>query len=151
LSAPVAVAVLVWLAAAAPARASVYWANSGGGSGTTIGRANADGSGTRQDFIAGASGPEGVAVDGAHVYWANGGTHSIGRANLDGSSPEPSFVTGASDPFGVAVDGAHVYWTSTTPRSDRASCSSTTRASISPIRPSRSWSRASALDGTRSH
>src|SRR5690242_15663632 len=102
------------LAMAAPARASVYWTNPGGGSGMTIGRANADGSAVKQDLISGASGPEGVAVDGAHIYWANPGTHSIGRANLDGSSPNPGFISGASDPYGVAVDGAHIYWTNVT-------------------------------------
>ena len=40
----------------------------------TIGRANLDGTGADQSFITGASTPLGVAVDGAHVYWANGGT-----------------------------------------------------------------------------
>ncbi|HET6870780.1 MAG TPA: PKD domain-containing protein, partial [Solirubrobacteraceae bacterium] len=99
------------LVEAAPARAFVYWTNSGGGSGTTIGRANADGTGVDQAFVGGASGLEDVAVDAAHIYWANGGTHSIGRSNLDASSPDPTFISGASDPFGVAVDGAHVYWT----------------------------------------
>ena len=102
-------------ALAAPAHAFVYWSNFADGTGTTIGRASADdGQGAAQDFIDGASGPEGVAVDGAHIYWANGGTHSIGRANLDGSSPQPDFIPGASDPFGVAVDGSHVYWTNVT-------------------------------------
>jgi hypothetical protein len=46
---------------AAQASASVYWTNY---SGNTIGRANLDGSDPVQSFITGASGPEGLAVDG---------------------------------------------------------------------------------------
>jgi virginiamycin B lyase len=75
----------------------------------SIGRANLDGSGAEFVFIElGAVIPNGVAVDGAHVYWGTGGT--IGRANLDGSGVDQSFITGASFADGVAVDGAHVYW-----------------------------------------
>ena len=51
-----------------------------------------------------------MAVDGAHVYWANYGTDTIGRAKLNGTGAEQSFITGASHPWGVAVDGVHVYW-----------------------------------------
>ena len=82
-------------AVAAPAGAFVYWANQSGGSGTTIGRAETDGTGATQDFITGVSAPIGVAIDGAHIYWANEKTNSIGRANLDGSVPNQSFITGA--------------------------------------------------------
>ena len=39
--------------------------------GGSIGRANLDGTGVEPDFITGAGDPVGVAVDGAHVYWAN--------------------------------------------------------------------------------
>jgi virginiamycin B lyase len=107
----VVAAALVWLTVAAPARASVYWANQAGGSGTTIGRAATDGSDADQSFITGASAPIGVAVDGSYIYWANEKTNSIGRANLDGSGVNPGFIADAQDPFGVAVDGAHIYWT----------------------------------------
>jgi virginiamycin B lyase len=92
-------------ALAAPADAFVYWANSGTNS---IARANLDGTGADQSFITGANAPEGVAVDGAHIYWANRAT--IGRANLDGTGANQDFITGAPNPSGVAVDGAHVYW-----------------------------------------
>jgi hypothetical protein len=52
--------------------------------------------------------PVGLAVDGAHVYWASlEAPDAICRANLDGTGVEPGFVTGASDPVGVAVDGGH--------------------------------------------
>ena len=100
----------VTLASVSSADAFVYWANVGGAAGTTIGRANLDGSSPNQSFITGASAPCGVAVNSAHIYWANSTTGTIGRANLDGTSPEQSLVTGADAPCGVAVDAAHVYW-----------------------------------------
>ena len=62
----------------------------------TIGRANLDGTGVNQNFITGASDPNGVAVDANHVYWANYVTNAIGRANLDGTGVNQSFITGAS-------------------------------------------------------
>lgn len=108
-------AALVALALPASAGAFVYWANTG----STIGRANLDGSGANSNFLA--SGQAcGVAVDRSHIYWtgnANGktGEGTIGRANLDGSAPEPNFITGASNPCGLAVDGAHIYWSDTVP------------------------------------
>ena len=93
----------------ASAGAYVYWANYT--SGATIGRANLNGTGANQSFISGASQPEGVAVDAAHIYWANAGTNTIGRASLDGGEVNQSFITGANRPEGVAVDAAHIYWT----------------------------------------
>jgi hypothetical protein len=60
--------------------------------------------------------PLGVAVDGAHIYWA-GAANTIARSNLDGTGVNKSFITNPSPPpsssvYGLAVDGAHVYWTS---------------------------------------
>jgi sugar lactone lactonase YvrE len=76
----------------------------------SIGRANLDGTGVDQSFVPTASAAYGVAVDGAHVYWVNGGSTTIGRANLDGSGINQAFISGATTPRGPAVDGAHVYW-----------------------------------------
>src|SRR5262245_57173888 len=81
---------LLALALAPRAGAAVYWGNAIGPvfglPGTTIGRANNDGTGVDLNFIGGASTPEAVAVDTAHVYWINEtDNHSIGRANLDGT------------------------------------------------------------------
>lgn len=95
---------------ASRADAFVYWAN-GGIDGTTIGRANNDGTGVDNNFITGAREPCGVAVDAKHIYWGNGiGAHTIGRANLDGSGVKQDFITGLSFPCGVAVNATHIYW-----------------------------------------
>lgn len=89
--------------------ASIYWAEPGffGPNGKRIGRANTvDGKGVDKSFIAGASGPCGLALDGSsHLFWANAGTGTIGRANTDGTGVSQSFVnTGGGEVCGVAVD-----------------------------------------------
>jgi virginiamycin B lyase len=110
--AAVALASLVFatLALAARADAFVYWTNSVD---NTMGRANVDGTGVDQGFF-GASNAQGVAVDGAHIYWTifEG---PIGRANLDGTDVNPNFAGGTSanpvsNPQGLAVDSGHLYW-----------------------------------------
>jgi hypothetical protein len=107
------------LALAPRAEAYVYWANAASTEtgGARIGRANLDGTGVNQSFVTGAGvlfGPEGVAVDAAHVYWTDFARGTIGRANLDGTGVDQSFITGAGTELclgGVAVDAGHVYWT----------------------------------------
>ncbi len=98
---------------------NLYWADSSRG---TIGRMQLPASPTGyadliservaidEAFVSGLVSPCGVAVDGAHIYWASRGGMAIGRANLDGSAPERTFISGVSTPCGVAVDGAHIYW-----------------------------------------
>lgn len=98
---------LLGLATAPGTQAHVYWANYGG---TTIGRANLDGTGVNQSFITGADSPSSVAVDGAHIYWGNYQSNTIGRSNLDGTGVNQSFII-ANSPTSVVVDGAHIYWT----------------------------------------
>ena len=109
--APVALAMLAvaTLTLASRADAFVYWTESAIG---TVGRANLDGSGANQDFVIGALGAQGVAVDSAHVYWTNSGPNAdrIGRANLDGTGVDPSFINTVVPAAGVAVDGANIYW-----------------------------------------
>ncbi len=97
---------------ASSARAYVYWANRGNGGGSTLGRANLDGTGANPSFISGATGPVGVTVDGSHVYWANafGSGMTLGRANLDGTGANQSFISSGDAPCGVAVDASHIYW-----------------------------------------
>ena len=84
----------------------IFWADLGGtvGSMAPIGRANLDGTGANPNFITGATNPDGLAVDGAHLYWANSGSGTIGRANLDGTGVNQGFITGAASPDGVALD-----------------------------------------------
>jgi len=91
-------------ALATQAGAYVYW------TGSTIGRANLDGSEVDQSFITGANGQWGVEVDAGHIYWANAFTDTIGRANLDGSEVDQSFITGASYPLGLAIGAGYIYW-----------------------------------------
>ena len=72
-------------------------------------------------FVAGRNGgfagnagavPFAVAVNSAHVYWANNGDDSIGRANLDGSGVDNHFITGVTQPTGVAVTSQYIFWSS---------------------------------------
>jgi virginiamycin B lyase len=104
----VAVAAL-WLPASAGAY--VYWANYNPQHGTTVGRANLDGTGADQTFITAATDSIGIAVDDNHVYWTNAFAGTIGRANLNGTGVNQFFITGINLPEGVAVDSKHVYWT----------------------------------------
>ena len=57
------------------ANAYVYWTNNN----NTIGRANLNGTGVNRNFIRGGRYPLGVAVDAAHVYWANDISHKIAQ------------------------------------------------------------------------
>jgi hypothetical protein len=101
------------------------------GSGTmpSLYRVNPDGSGL-QPLVSQVAAPpcgrfddlDAIALDGAHVNWADGLAGTIGRANLDGSQATDEFVNaaggdcgtvapGSRGPAGAAVDGTHVYWT----------------------------------------
>lgn len=66
---------------AAPANAYVYWGNT---TTNTIGRANLDGTGVNQSFIAGLKGVRGVAVNSTHIFWAMSFTTTVElRDHLD--------------------------------------------------------------------
>jgi hypothetical protein len=95
---------------ASRADAYVYYADEGvGGKNGTIGRAENDGRHPDLHFIA-AGHPRNLAVDGAHIYWAN--PQSIGRANLDGTDPDPDFIkTPSAFPADLAINSGHIYWT----------------------------------------
>ena len=121
-------AALVLLIAAPDASAYLYWTNANPSTtgSNTVGRAYLDGTGVTQSFIGGTQLPEGVAEDGAHVYWADFVSDSIGRANLDGTGVNPNFITGANSPDGLAVDGTYLYWANfTTPSIGRAKLNGT--------------------------
>ncbi|MGH2963596.1 MAG: hypothetical protein ACRDL3_15605 [Solirubrobacterales bacterium] len=104
-----ALLIVIALGFAPRAEGSIWWSNTFSDS---IGRANLDGSGANQSFIAGADDPCGVAVDRSHVYWTNPSSDvaTIGRARLNGTKVDQSFITGAASPCGVAADRKHVYW-----------------------------------------
>src|SRR6187399_1791718 len=74
-----------------------------------IGRTLLDGGEEDSAFI-GKAGIRGVAVDGAHVYWATQGEEAIGRANLELKGPEKGFIPLEGKPDGLAVDAGHLYW-----------------------------------------
>ena len=113
---------------APPAGAYIYWP-----SGSSISRANLDGTGVDRDFISGAAGPSavgpcGVAVDAKHIYWgtttlpASGGLSypSIARANLDGTGADRSFIVMPEPerPCHLAVGSGHIYWPTAYPYFD---------------------------------
>ena len=78
----------------------LYWTNLGS---NTIGEANVQGTGVKQRFITGAHEPTGMAVDAAHLYWAN--AHAIAKARLNGTRIVQRFVR-THEPYGVAVSQA---------------------------------------------
>jgi len=106
----------------------IYWSNTGlrdnsgdpidGGG--TIGRAELNGSGNvvkvEPAFICGASGPQGVAVNSTHIYWANAGqdplARTIGRAEIDGNGVEQKFFEphGSRTPYGIALSSTHLFF-----------------------------------------
>lgn len=96
----------------------IYWSNggpngcapSGTCDGSTIGRANLDGTGVNQSFITGASHPAKLAVDSNYIYWSNNYGSSIGRANLDGSGVNQRFIATYVPAGGIAVDHSYIYW-----------------------------------------
>jgi hypothetical protein len=139
----------VCLWGAGQADAYIYWTNF---SGHTVARANLDGTGVNQSFIAvTGGGPAGVAVDGSHIYWANADAGTIGRANLDGSGAQQNFITGLSTPTGVAVNASYIYWgnkgTDTIGRADLSGAPSSVNTSFvtSPV----SGPDGVAVDGSR--
>jgi virginiamycin B lyase len=108
-----AAAAVALVATASPSSAFVDWTNEHCGNsciGTTIGRANTDGTAAGEDFIRVAKDPIGVAVDIGHLYWANAGTQSIGRANLDGSEIDRNFIPSAGQPLMITPDDRRLYW-----------------------------------------
>src|SRR5947209_15877301 len=111
--------VVLALALASDAGAFIYWtgATPDGTSGA-IARARLDGSNVQPEFIlTGRFGPDSVAVDGGHVYWANGtlpdysrGAGSIARAGIAGSPVNEHLVWTVGSPGGAVVHGGFVYW-----------------------------------------
>jgi hypothetical protein len=97
--------------------AHVYWTNSGFSGnnsapydGTTIGRANLDGTGVNPSFITTGQGPFGIAVHASHLYWDTFFDFRIRRATLGG---------GGISNLGFTANGAGVAVDSGSPRAFR--------------------------------
>ena len=98
--------------------------------GGTIGRATLDSGGEVEtvdpEFIKGATNPQGIAVDSAHIYWANDTQDSVhiavARAPIVGGAFEPEFVRnqGGALLYGLAVDGEHLYFVEEEPQNDNS-------------------------------
>jgi hypothetical protein len=82
----------------------IFWTATAGFPGDRIGRAELNGAEIDESFITGASDPWGLAVDEAHLYWANTGSSTIARANLDGSNVDQDIIPGLYYACGLAVD-----------------------------------------------
>lgn len=56
--------------------------------------------------------PRGLAVDGVHVYWTNGGDATVMRIAKDGSDNQvPELLaSGGKTALGIAIDAEAVYW-----------------------------------------
>ena len=115
-----ALALALFLLAPASADATIFWANSGNGSGTSVGSSANDGAGANQSFLTSAVNPRDVAANSTHVYWSSGTVDVIERANVDGTGRDSTFIqpsdcTNLADlnfPNGITVDATHVYWIS---------------------------------------
>ncbi|HVX58484.1 MAG TPA: tail fiber protein, partial [Candidatus Saccharimonadales bacterium] len=71
---------------------------------------NLNGSSPNDNFITGATGPQGLTIDSNFIYWSNNSGTTIGRAKLDGTGINQNYLTGANAPAYLAVDSGHVYW-----------------------------------------
>ena len=85
----------------------VYWANTGAGFGSTIGRASLDGGGVEPDFVTGLHAPLGLALSDTHVLWSSS-MGTIGHAYLDGSAPDEAFIPEVGSAFGLTLDAGAV-------------------------------------------
>jgi sugar lactone lactonase YvrE len=90
----------------------IYWTDQGPGmvSGT-VNEANLDGT-NPHTIITGQDYPNGVAIDGSHIYWTGYGNGTINEASLDGTDLR-TIITSQPDPSGLAVHGSRLYWTNT--------------------------------------
>jgi hypothetical protein len=88
----------------------MYWTD---WTGSTIKRANLDGSGV-EILVSGLGGPYGIALDtgSGKMYWTEFSSARIRRANLDGTGIEDLVTTGLSHVNGIALDLAagKMYW-----------------------------------------
>lgn len=116
---PAAVTAIAVLLVPASAGAYVYWVNGGCCQSTpsigTIGRANNDGTGVKQDFInppGNSTNLQGIWVGPSDIFWSDPAGGSVGHANIDGSGANDHYIATPYASNGVTSDGQHVFWTS---------------------------------------
>jgi len=78
----------------------IYWGSDAGGEGM-IKRAAKDGKTPPRPLVRGLTRALGVAVDGHHVYWTDGGTRLVQRAPKEGGTP--TTLVSHADPLAVPV------------------------------------------------
>ncbi len=88
----------------------LYWSE-----GTSIARANLDGTNVDHSFISGLNGPLfSIAVTKSHLYWTERGadrTSTVARARKNGTRVDHGFVPGiAGNATSVAASRSHIYW-----------------------------------------
>ncbi len=60
--------------------------------------------------LAPATNPNGLAVDGANVYWGESSTGALMSVPIDGGAPA-AWAAGLGTPVAIALDATRIYWT----------------------------------------
>lgn len=104
----VAVALMALPTGSSAATGHIWWTSQAGDS---IGRARLNGDVAIRNFVSTRQLPHGVAIDGRHIYWAQGNSQgSIGRALLNGIQQQQGFITTGRNTRGLALDSFGIYW-----------------------------------------
>ncbi|HUB09023.1 MAG TPA: hypothetical protein VMB50_18585, partial [Myxococcales bacterium] len=70
-------------------------------------------SSTDATLATGLSDPEGLAIAGGQIYWADYGDGKIMTLPTTGAASPTVLVSGLNLPIAVAVDAQHIYWLDT--------------------------------------
>lgn len=93
----------------------LYWTGYTNAAGTTIGRAAIDGTAVQPEFVTGfashsSESPQGLALSGSHLYWADMWNRRVGRVNLDGTGLTHTFIDNTGESDSLAIDGTKLFW-----------------------------------------